>query len=181
LAISWNWRTIDRDVIKIGPYSLEANPYYFELLWREWWAWRKWYLPSWSLKGKTVLDVGAGCGETALFYFRHGAAKVIAVEPNPSLTPILKRNRDRNHWNMEVVEAPFELSMLAWNYDFMKMDGEGCEDLLLKVESVPPCAIEAHDKPTVDALERRFGMRVLPQKTNWIVQNFSEKPTHSRE
>jgi SAM-dependent methyltransferase len=181
LAISWNWRTVDRDIVKIGRYLFEADPYYFELLWREWWAWKKWYLPPWSLIGKTVLDVGAGCGETALFYYRHGAAKVIAVEPKSSLIPVLNRNRDRNHWKMDVVQGPFERSMLDWNFDFMKMDGEGCETLLLKVNSVPPCAIEAHEKSTVDALERRFGMKVLPQKANWILQNFSEQPAKSRE
>jgi len=38
--------------------------------------WHKHYLPI----GQTVLDVGAGCGETALFYLKHGAQRVICIE-----------------------------------------------------------------------------------------------------
>jgi hypothetical protein len=37
----------------------------------------KYYLPPFSLKDKTVLDVGACCGETAYFYLQHDAKKVI--------------------------------------------------------------------------------------------------------
>ena len=32
------------------------------------------------VRGKTVLDVGAGCGETAFFYRLYGAKKVVAIE-----------------------------------------------------------------------------------------------------
>jgi SAM-dependent methyltransferase len=174
LAVSWNWKFVDGNSVKIGPYVLELTPQYFELLWREWQAWKNWYLPPWSLKGKTVLDVGAGCGETALFYYYHGAKKVIAVEPQPSVTPLLKTNMERNKWNMKIVEGPFQLSMLEWNFDFMKMDGEGCEGLLLKADRLPPCAIEVHRGAVLDSLKERFGLKVLPQKEIWIAQNFLE-------
>jgi hypothetical protein len=174
LAVSWNWKFVDGNSVKIGPYVLELTPQYFELLWREWQAWKNWYLPPWSLKGKTVLDVGAGCGETALFYYYHGAKKVIAVEPQASITPLLKTNMERNKWDMQIVEGPFQLSMLGWNFDFMKMDGEGCEDLLLEVDRLPPCAIEVHRGPILDSLKERFGLKVLPQKEIWIAQNFHE-------
>lgn len=174
LAISWNWKFVDGNSVKIGPYVLELTPYYFELLWREWQAWKNWYLPPWSLKGKVVLDVGAGCGETALFYYLHGAKRVIAVEPQASLTALLKTNMTRNKWNMEIVEGPFQLSILQRDFDFMKMDGEGCEDLLLKTDRLPSCAIEVHDEAVLNRLTGRFELKVLPQKENWIVQNFSE-------
>ena len=174
LAISWNWKIVNENFVKIGPYVLEVTPYYLELLWREWQAWKSWYLPPWSLSGKTILDVGAGCGETALFFYHHGAKKVIAVEPEASLIPILKRNMTRNEWNMEIVEAQFESSMLDWKFDFMKMDGEGSEDALVTARSLPPCAIEVHHKAVLDTLVERFGLRVLAQKENWIVQNFLE-------
>jgi hypothetical protein len=165
---------VDSDRVRIGPYVLEATPYYFELLWREWRAWKHWYLPPWSLEGKTVLDVGAGCGETALFYYCHGARKVIAVEPQAALTALLRDNKSRNGWNMEIVAGPFQASMLGWTFNFMKMDGEGCEAQLLNVDSLPPCAIEVHDRDITEQLEARFRLRTLPQKTNWILQNFSE-------
>ena len=85
-----------------------------------------------------------------------------------------------NNWDMRIVEGAFETSMLDWKFDFMKMDGEGCETLLLRVGSIPPCAIEVHDKVMVEALEKKFGMKVLPQKENWIVQNLSERPAGSK-
>ncbi len=179
LAVSWNWRMVSDDQIKIGPYVLEVTPYYMELLWREWRAWSKWYLPPWPLYGKTVLDVGAGCGETALFYYYHGAEKVIAVEPEPSLAPLLKRNGDRNHWNMEIIARPFDESMLGRRFDFMKMDGEGCEAQLLSLEVLPPCAIEVHDGTDAEMLQERFGLEVLPQKGNWILRNPSKQTVTS--
>ena len=162
--------------VKIGSYDLEVTPYYMELLWREWRAWKNWYLPPWSMYGKTVLDVGAGCGETALFYYIHHASRVIAVEPETSLAPLLHQNKDRNRWNMEIVGRPFDRSMLRWDFDFMKMDAEGCETQLLSVESLPPCAIEVHDRSTTDELHERFGLEVLAQKENWILRNPSEHP-----
>jgi hypothetical protein len=176
LAISWNWKMVAKNTVQIGPYVLELTPYYFELLWREWQSWKSWYLPPWSLKGKTVLDVGAGCGETALFYYLHGARRVIAIEPQSTLTPLLRRNMSRNKWDMKVVEGLFQMAMLEWNFDFMKMDGEGCEAQLLTADSLPPCAIEVHEKSVVGGLRGRFGMDILPQKENWILQNFVEQP-----
>jgi len=166
---------VGNDAVKIGPYELELTPYYFELLWREWRSWKNWYLPPWSLTGKTVLDVGAGCGETALFYYLHGASRVIAIEPQTSLVHLLGKNMSRNKWDMKVVEGPFDLSMLDWNFDFMKMDGEGCEAQLLTANSIPPCSIEVHDKVIVDGLKERFGMDIMPQKENWILQNFVQR------
>ncbi|OLC62733.1 hypothetical protein AUH73_03925 [archaeon 13_1_40CM_4_53_4] len=180
LAISWNWKMVGKDTVEIGQYTLELTPYYFELLWREWRSWKNWYLPPWSLKGKTVIDIGAGCGETALFYYHHGAKTVIAIEPEPSLVSVLRRNMARNKWDMQLVDGPFERSMLEWNFDFMKMDGEGCEALLLDAKSLPPCAIEVHERVFVDGLKERFGLEVLPQKDNWILQNFTQQPTTQR-
>ncbi|OLD55078.1 hypothetical protein AUI46_06225 [archaeon 13_1_40CM_2_52_13] len=181
LAISWNWHMAGDETVRIGPYVAELTPYYFELMWREWQSWKKWYLPPWSLKGKVILDVGAGCGETALFYYLHGARRVIAVEPESSLVPLLKKNMAHNKWDMEVVESPFHASMLDWNFDFMKMDGEGCEAQLLTSNSLPPCAIEGHNKRVVDRLRDRFETNILPQKDNWILQNFAELPLRARK
>lgn len=51
--------------------------------------WHRIYLP---LKPGTVLDVGAGCGETARFYLLHGAHKVIAIEGSSVAFSLLKAN-----------------------------------------------------------------------------------------
>ena len=50
--------------------------------------WHKYPVP----RGGTVLDLGAGCGETAFYYLSHGAARVIAVESDPEALSFLKRN-----------------------------------------------------------------------------------------
>ena len=54
----------------------------------------------------------------------------------------------------------------------MKMDGEGCENTIVTARFLPPCVIEVHDGTVLANLRRRFGLTVLPQKENWIAQNF---------
>ena len=54
--------------------------------------WHKWYLPIRGVKGKIVVDLGAGCGETAFFYLKHGASRVIAVEKNRDCLDRLRKN-----------------------------------------------------------------------------------------
>jgi hypothetical protein len=46
--------------------------------------WETFYLPV-NVKGLTVLDVGAGEGETARFYLEHGAKKLFALNPTTTL------------------------------------------------------------------------------------------------
>jgi len=112
----------------------------------EWDIWKRYYLPPFPLKGKTVLDVGAGCGETALLYFLHGASKVIAIEPNANAVKYLYENIRGNHWNVEVFPEPFSLGHLNLDFDFMKMDCEGCEELLLSIPEVSkPSVVEVHN------------------------------------
>jgi hypothetical protein len=43
-------------------------------------GWHRNYLPV----GKSVLDIGAGDGETCQFYLNHGAEHVICIEPDAS-------------------------------------------------------------------------------------------------
>ena len=50
--------------------------------------WHKDYLPVHG----TVLDIGAGCGETALFYLAHGAERVVCVEGDREALECLQKN-----------------------------------------------------------------------------------------
>lgn len=79
--------------------------------------WHKWYLtkPDYQFgKDETVLDVGAGNGETAQFYLNHGASHVISVEPEAKLLYENFGNDKR------VLIVPLAVNII-------KIDGEGCE------------------------------------------------------
>ena len=45
-----------------------------------------------GLKGRDVIDVGAGVGDSALYFILHGARKVIAVEPLPNVVKCAEEN-----------------------------------------------------------------------------------------
>ena len=79
----------------------------------EWWHHD--YLPI--VAGSTVLDVGAGCGETAQFYLHHGAAHVVCVEGHPSALRHLRRNFG---------DDP-RVTIVAAAIDRIKIDIEGAE------------------------------------------------------
>lgn len=119
----------------------------------EWDIWKKYYLPRFSLNGKTILDVGAGCGETAFFYFLHGAKKIIAIEPYVMAVQCLKENARVNRWNIKIIPEEFKTEHLKIPHDFMKMDIEGQEKELLKLpEITKPCVVEVHSND----LKRKF-------------------------
>ncbi len=45
-----------------------------------------------GLRGRDVIDVGAGIGDSALYFILHGARKVIAVEPLPNVAKCAEKN-----------------------------------------------------------------------------------------
>ena len=172
LLVTWNWflTSEDEDMyrLKIGKYSIRITPYFFNAIYGEWLDWRRYYLPI-SLNGATVLDVGAGCGETALFYFLHGARRVVCVEPDKQLSKIIDQNIQANGWNAEVLNRNFDLDLLQTEFDFMKMDCEGCEVRLLNADSIPPCVIEVHDAQTLSALKQVFGLSLGVGSVQYLI------------
>jgi hypothetical protein len=107
--------------------------------------WEQMYLPI-DVTDKTVLDVGAGQGESARFFLEHGATKIICIEPDPSATPNLAFNASK-HKELECYFRCFQLSDLAdFQYDFLKMDIEGYEEMLLDLPTPlsKSYAIEVH-------------------------------------
>lgn len=72
------------------------------------------YLP---VRG-TVLDVGAGCGEVALFYLNHGAEKVVCVEANPQCCSIIR----------EVFRDDPRIVLVEARIDSLMVDIEGSEE-----------------------------------------------------
>ncbi len=152
-----HWKRLDDDHWEYKPFHMKFYRYYACLL-NELPQWKKYYsiLPA---RGKVVLDVGAGCGETAYFYFKRGALKVICVEPNRFAVECLRENAKRNHWSVEILEQPFSLEMLdTLQFDCMKMDCEdGCEAQLLNYgKPLPPSIIEVHDSSTLTKFQAKF-------------------------
>ena len=148
----------------------------------EWKQWEKHYLPEFSLDGKTILDVGAGCGETAYLYFQHGAKRVIAIEIDPAQVEVLKRNSDLNSWNngtreLKIISRAFELHDLTREkFDFAKIDIEGGEADLLKLDEISfPLVMEAHGIELRDKLVQKFGLSILvkalPLEDVWLLGN----------
>ena len=80
--------------------------------------WHEYYLPA---QGKTVLDLGAGCGETAFFYLNHGAKHVISVEPPGPALDLLRRNFG---------DDP-RVTIVPASVDRIKIDIEGFEEGML--------------------------------------------------
>jgi hypothetical protein len=169
MLATWNWKLIGYGPqyyrLKIGKYSLKLRPEHFEIIFGEWQDWKRYYLPPFTLDGTTVLDVGAGCGETALFYFLHGARRVICVESNPHLANIAIENVETNNWSADVLARPFDLGILKMKFDFMKIDCEGCEAQLLNAELLPACVMEVHGRDVLDALTSRFDLEVPYART----------------
>jgi hypothetical protein len=129
----------------------------------EWPMWERYLLPPFDLKGKTVLDIGAACGDTAFFYFLHGAGKVVGVELDKNRCAAFSRNAGRLGWNAEIIKGPFKSSQLSIPHDFLKMDCEGGEASLLDVESLGPAVMELHPwiigQRTMDTIVSKFRLR----------------------
>jgi Conserved hypothetical protein 95 len=152
--------------VKVFQFELELLRPYAAVIRDEMPMWEKYYLPV-PVKDKTVLDVGAGCGETAAFYLAHGARKVIAIEPDDMAYSILLRNVRANGMNVVAIRKPFELIDLQIPHDLFKIDAEGAEVALLEYSgSLGSCIIEAHtvgmQRTHLGALlAKKFGLRIL--------------------
>jgi len=152
----------DEAILSDGTSILVLKNNYARMILRERIAWERFYRVD--VRGKTVLDVGAGCGESAWFFFKQGAKKVIAVGSDIKCIPFLKINRDANMWDMDVVCARFSLQHLSIPHDFVKIDVEGAELILLSssLKELGPCRVELHPsiigKENAKRIEKELGL-----------------------
>jgi len=153
------------------------DSFYLPTMLNEWRIWKKYYIPPFSIKGKTVLDVGAGCGETAFLFFLYGAKKVIAVEPNKKAVKCLEENAERNNWNVEIIPEKFSIKHLELDFDFMKMDIEGDEKLLLNSPKIKkPSIVEVHGVGLLEKFLKTGWFRIYSSsKDNHLCTNFKWK------
>lgn len=122
--------------------------------------WEKHYLPI-DLQGKVVMDVGAGEGETAMFFLQHGASKVVCVESCSDSYARLALNVHTHSNYLTSINGKFQLSHLNITHDFLKMDIEGYEEVLLGVKLNTPAAVEVHGLQLCDKFEAA-GWRIKP-------------------
>lgn len=129
--------------------------------------WEDEYIPKEGVYNETILDVGAGSGETAWFYFQHGASKVICIEPDVRRLQMLAANARGLNWNVEIVPRRFVLEDLSRKFDFAKIDCEGGEKILLSLRELPPCAIEIHSPQLSKKFKERFPKMHITKKYHW--------------
>jgi hypothetical protein len=145
------------------------------LVYTELYQFEKYYLPPFSLKDKTVLDLGACCGETAYFYLQHGAKKVICVEADPARAKLILKNKQNLNLNIELVNDFFTPKHLELDHDFIKCDIEGAEiQLIPNVKNLKPCIVEAHGQDVREQFEKNGFHIVYRQKNNlYLMTNCS--------
>lgn len=135
--------------------TMNLTAYHAWILAVDWRYWPKWYLPRFPLEGKTVLDAGAGCGETVHLFCLYGAKKVICVESDPLAQKLLSSNARRNSWPVEIHGERFRVEHLD-GVDFAKIDVEGGEACLVEAGSLPPLVLEYHSDAIGNHLQLRF-------------------------
>jgi hypothetical protein len=139
-------RRIDADHVAVSKNGVEfiIMQKYAALWANEFADWGKDYKLPFPLTDKTVLDVGAGCGETILYFASKGCRNFIAVEPNKECVELLQKNAANNSLNVRIYHDVFRPSHLKEKFDFMKCDCEGGEAILLEQEIFKPIALEVH-------------------------------------
>jgi predicted rRNA methylase YqxC with S4 and FtsJ domains len=121
---------------------------------------KNYYLPPFPLTGKTVLDIGACCGETAWYFLKHGAKKVVCIECDPARIKLIEENRKNLNLNIDIVPGMFKPEHLLIPHDFIKCDIEGYEmELLPYAKTLKPSVVEVH--------------------TGWIKDQFEKNGFHS--
>lgn len=121
------------------------------------------YLPKFSLVNKTVLDIGACCGESASIFFKAGAKKVVCIEPNADRVKYIEFNRSNLGWDLEIVpEKAKPEHILKTNPDLIKCDIEGYEMDLIDYLPKYPCILEVHNQWIHDRFAARGFNEITP-------------------
>lgn len=126
----------------------------WNMLFIQWQDWEQNYLPI-DVKGKTILDIGAGEGETAYFYLQNNAKNVVCIEPKPDAFSMLIKNTLNHQQQIEALNEPFKKTHLKIPHDLMKMDIEGYEEKLLTTTPPKPSIIEVHGLQLRDKFARK--------------------------
>lgn len=137
------------------PFNIKIFFHWLDVLANELPIWKKHYAPPFGMKDFTVLDAGAGCGETAWLFLGMGAKKVICIEPDPNRFNLILDNAAANRWNIEAINDYLRPEHVERpDIDFAKIDIEGGE-WFIKDLKLPPSVLETHNDQTREAFEQR--------------------------
>ena len=80
-----------------------------------------------DVRGKRVVDIGGSYGDTAHYFFKHGASSVTVFEPDKENTRVIKEN-----FREELKNGRLVLYERGWKGEYLpaevlKVDCEGCE------------------------------------------------------
>jgi len=152
---------------------------------------------SGDVGGKTIVDVGAFIGDTAIYFSKKGAKEIYAFEPNKESFELAKQNLDQNKienvhlYNYGITDNFTEILERLQKIDLLKMDCEGCEyaailstpkNILLTIDKI---ILEYHKEPAslIKRLEdtgfktqlQKAGFQTNGQPMGYII---AENPNH---
>ena len=140
------WKSFLPKSLIVGNWVFAED--YYSIYMRERKEWMRYYVPPFDLRRATILDIGAGCGETAKFFLEQlGVERVICIENNPEALVYLEKNAESH--SIDVVPESFRNAHLfKYQHDFMKCDIEGYEAIILRDDVLEkyqvPCVLEVH-------------------------------------
>lgn len=168
---------IDHNHFVIGKNGFEfiLTAHYASIIITELLNWKRDYMFPSSLKNKTILDIGAGCGESIFYFALNGCRNFIAVEPDPECADLIKKNAEHNSLNIKVYNDYFNKSHLDETFDFIKCDCEGGESILLEHQTAKPISLEVHGPDLIKKFHEKGFKDVTSPKADYpfcIMRNF---------
>ncbi len=153
--------------LKTGMMFLTTNSFYdFYAEYSK--EWERDYIPDSGLRGKTVLDIGAGCGESAILFLQAQASKVICIEPDEYAYNALVVNSAINNWNLTTIQDNFHSDYIErFQPDFCKIDCEGGERELLKLDKLPCMVVEIHGRELYEKFKKKFPQMQIRKRDHW--------------
>jgi FkbM family methyltransferase len=134
---------------------------------------------DYDYKGKTVLDVGGFCGETAVFFASRGATKVIIYEPIKSHHELIRKNMALNAVNAELHEEGMgeKTGGLSINYDAADLafglTNKGEKTLTIQVKSAQDIISQSHaDIVKIDCEGAEISLVGVPEDTLRLVPSY---------
>jgi hypothetical protein len=136
----------------------------------EWKDWVNYYLPKYANKDTVIVDVGAGEGETAIFFYLHGYRNFVLIEKEPNKNIYLNAMALTNlGCSVTVLLQPFSLAMFdkipGYENCYFKLDCEGCEKEFLEAYHPFEFSLELHPGAgRISDIIKMYGGRVLDFK-----------------